>query len=202
MIRRLLAPGVRLLVGVYLQSGLTAPARSRIYFANHGSNLDFVVIWSVLPPALRERTRPVAAHDYWTKGKVRPFLADHVFRAVLVERRAVTRANNPLEKMIATLAGGEDLILFPEGTRSHDGRIHEFKAGLFHLAKQFPEAELLPVHLENLSRILPKGEFLPVPIIARVCFGQPLPPLGEKETKVEFLTRARAAVCELGRPQL
>jgi 1-acyl-sn-glycerol-3-phosphate acyltransferase len=195
---RLIPAFIRAFAGVYEQKNLMPPGNVRIYFANHSSHLDFVVIWSVLPKALRERTRPVAAADYWTKGALRSHLANHVFHALLITREDVTRTNNPLEQMVAALAAGNDLILFPEGTRSADGQMRPFKAGLFHLARRFPNAELLPVHLENLNRILPKGEFLPAPLLGGVSFGEPLPGPQDGESKTDFLHRAQKAVFDLG----
>lgn len=170
-----------------------ADDRPRIYFANHTSNLDFVLLWSVLPPERRRRTRPAAAHDYWTAGRLRRWLASRGFRAVLIERRHVTRANNPLEQLGAVLEAGESIIIFPEGGRSTERTLRPFKSGIFHLAKRHPEAELIPVFIENLNRVLPKGEFLPLPLICSVTFGLPLVP-GTDETKDQFLERARHAV--------
>lgn len=192
-----LPAAVRILAGVAVHKSIPAPKLVRIYFANHSSHLDFVVIWAALPTHLRIRTRPVAAADYWTKGVVRTYLANHVFRALLIRRDDVTRENNPLDQMVKALAAGHDLILFPEGTRSSDGRMHAFKAGLYHLARRFPEAELVPVHLENLNRILPKGEFLPAPLLGGVYFGEPICGPMEHEPKLYFLERARASVAAL-----
>lgn len=189
---------VRLIAGVPLHEDLPSPKSGRVYFANHSSNLDFVVIWAALPETLRERVRPVAAADYWQRGPLRRALAKDYFRAVLVARKEIRRDNNPLDLMIATLEQGNDLIIFPEGTRSPDGTLREFRAGIYHLARRFPAVEMLPVHLENLHRMLPKGEILPIPILGRVVFGQCLDPLGEHEAKVDFLRRARDAVLRLG----
>ncbi len=200
MIAALVAPLVRLLAGVHVQQDLAIPEQVRIYIANHSSHLDFVVIWAVLPPALRVRCRPVAAADYWSRGLVRKRLATDLFRAVLVPREDISRQNNPLDLMISALGNNQDLILFPEGTRSADGTVHPFRPGLFHLVRRFPAAEILPVNLENLSRILPKGEFLPVPILGRVTFGSPMTPLGKDETKAAFLERCRKGVEALGSP--
>lgn len=58
----------------------------RIYFGNHSSHLDFVMIWSALPPRLRAVTRPVAGRDYWNKDAVRRYLSGRVFQAVLIDR--------------------------------------------------------------------------------------------------------------------
>jgi 1-acyl-sn-glycerol-3-phosphate acyltransferase len=198
MTASLLASLVRLVAGVPRQGGLPAAKAPRIYFANHSSHLDFVVIWASLPGLSRRRVRPVAAADYWRRGRVRSFLAARVFRAVLIARDGVGRQNNPLEPMLRVLEEGEDLIIFPEGTRSRDGVVQEFKSGIYHLARRFPEAELVPVHLENLNRILPKGEFLPVPLLGRVGFGAPVGGPREDESKADFLARCRAGVLAAG----
>jgi 1-acyl-sn-glycerol-3-phosphate acyltransferase len=174
--------------------------RRRIYFANHTSNLDAPVIWASLPDAVRLRTRPVAARDYWEGGRVRRFLAEKVFRAVLIERKKVTAHSNPLEAMEAALGAGDSLILFPEGTRSDDAEagVHDFKPGLWHLARKHPDVELVPVYLENLNRILPKGDFLLVPLLAAVTFGSPIRP-EEGEEKSAFLERAKRCVEQMAR---
>ena len=131
--------------------------RQRVYFANHTSNLDAAVLWASLPVSIREKTRPVAAKDYWTGSALRRWLAREVFRALLIERRKVTAENNPLREMVAVLDAGESLIIFPEGGRFPGPEPQKFKPGLFYLAKDRPEVELVPVYLENLNRILPKG---------------------------------------------
>lgn len=196
------------LVGICgLVSGVTAEWRcdpgidvQRIYFANHSSHLDFLVIWSALPPRLRPLTRPVAGRDYWEGGGIRRFLAGRVFRAILVERSAdhtASAARATIELMAREMGATDSLIVFPEGTRSADGVVGRFRSGLYHLSAAKPDAELIPVHLENLNRILPKGEALPVPLLSRVTFGTPLPRIAH-EPKEAFLARARIAVLQMG----
>lgn len=195
MIRFLLIALSRFLVGgqgVWIGS---APSpRQRIYFANHASHLDTILLWAALPPDLRERTHPVAAADYWGRGRIRRYIATRVLNAVLIDRQGVKREKGgPLAPLIARLEAGESLIIFPEGTRA-DGRLPgEFKAGLYHLASRFPEAELIPVFLDNLRRALPKGSLVPVPISCVVRFGPPLS-LREGEDKAAFLARSREAI--------
>ena len=197
MIARCLAGVARVLTGARARWRGCAPEfRQRVYFANHTSNLDFVLLWAALPTPLRRVTRPVAAQDYWRGGITREFLARRVFRAVLIERRQVTKENNPLAPMLESLRAGESLIIFPEGTRQPDGEVGNFKPGLFHLAKACPEVEFVPVFIENLNRVLPKGEIFPVPILCSVNFGTPLR-LAEGEGKAAFLDRARAALLNL-----
>ena len=177
--------------------GCAPDTRQRIYFANHTSNLDALVIWSILPAAVRERTRPVAARDYWTGGWIRPWLANEVFRAVLIERKKPTAHDNPLVDMLEAMGDRHSLILFPEGGRFPGPEPGPFKGGLHHLAVQRPDVELIPCYIENMNRILPKGEFLPVPMLGGVTFGAPIR-VDEGETKPVFLERARQAVWALG----
>jgi 1-acyl-sn-glycerol-3-phosphate acyltransferase len=186
----------RLASGPSVRCAEDRPCRGQcIYFANHGSHLDVVVLWAVLPKDLRARTRPVAARDYWESSRLRQYLATRVFRAVLVDRAggSLGQLRVQMDQLIAALDAGDSLIIFPEGTRGSSGEIGPFKSGLDYLARQRPDVDLVPVHLHNLQRIMPKGEFLPVPQLSCVCFGAPLPRL-EGEPKAAFLARAREAV--------
>jgi 1-acyl-sn-glycerol-3-phosphate acyltransferase len=192
--KSLVASLVRLLSGVHPRWLGTDPIDcQRVYFANHTSTLDAAVLWASLPRSIRERTRPVAARDYWTSNALRRWLANDVFRALLIERRKVTYENNPLREMLAVLDAGESLIIFPEGGRFPGPEPQKFKGGLFHLAKDRPRVELVPVYLENLNRILPKGELLPVPLLGSITMGAPIR-LKSGEAKMAFLARAREAV--------
>ena len=174
----------------------------RIYFGNHSSHLDFIAIWSALPPRLRRFARPVAGRDYWDKSALRRHLAGHVFRAVLIDRpltgsdEAAAGARASVQRMADEMADRNSLIVFPEGTRSLNAEVGTFKSGLYHLTQLRPDAELIPVHLENLNRILPKGELLPVPMLSRVVFGPPVR-IDAAEDKQEFLARARGALIQL-----
>jgi len=71
-----------------------------------------------------------------------------------------------------------------------------FRSGLYHLGQRRSDLEFLPVYLNNLNRILPKGEVLPVPLLSTVTFGPPLR-LEPEEAKQSFLDRARAALLRL-----
>ena len=197
MTKSLMVLAAKLITGVNARwVGCQPDTRPRVYFANHTSNLDAVVIWASLPPPIRDLTRPVAARDYWTTSRLRLYIATKILNALLIERKKPTARENPLADMLAALDNRNSLILFPEGGRHLEAEPAPFKGGLFHLAKDRPDVEFVPVLIENLNRILPKGEILPVPLLGGVNFGQPIR-LEAAEGKVEFLERARTAVMAL-----
>jgi 1-acyl-sn-glycerol-3-phosphate acyltransferase len=177
--------------------GCLPEARPRIYFANHTSHGDFVLIWTVLPAALRRITRPVAAADYWRQGRLRRFIGEKVFDAVLIDRDAASRQADPIEILLAALDRGASLIFFPEGTRNMtDQRLLPFRSGLYHLASARPQVELVPVWIDNLNRVLPKGEVIPLPLLCTVTFGAPLSLMPGEESG-PFRERSRAALLAL-----
>jgi 1-acyl-sn-glycerol-3-phosphate acyltransferase len=188
---------VRVVVGARAQWRGCKPAPAlRIYYANHTSHMDTLALWCALPKHLRATTRPVAASDYWNRGGVRAYIATQGFNALFIERDKDKREGDPLEPLVQALARGESLIIFPEGTRRAQALPSPFKSGIFHLASKFPDAELVPVYLDNLWRSMPKGTYLPVPLTCSVRFGTPLQRHAD-ESKESFLERARLAVVEL-----
>lgn len=171
--------------------------RQRIYFANHVSHGDFVLIWTVLPQSQRRRTRPVAGADYWRKGGMRQFIGSDVFNSLLIERNRDGVEDDPIAQMATALDQGASLIIFPEGTRNlTDAELLEFRSGIYRLAKSRPDVDVVPVWIDNLNRVLPKGSFIPVPLMCKVVFGAPLH-VAEGEDKDTFLTRARSALLAL-----
>ena len=175
--------------------GCPPKAEQRIYFANHQSHFDWVLIWAALPTELRAVTRPIAAKDYWTSTPLKHWITREIFNAIYVNRQR-TDDQDPLEPLLAALGNGDSLVIFPEGTRSNKGDPQPFKSGLYHLAEQFPQVHLIPAWIDNVQRVMPKGEVVPVPILCTVTFGAPLT-LEAGEDKRAFLERARAAVVAL-----
>lgn len=208
-IASLLAAVARGISGVQVQwAGCRPDEKQRIYFANHSSHLDFVVLWSALPSELRAKTRPIAAKDYWEESPLRRYLAENVFKAVLVDRGGTAKVKNSheahlvsrnlIEQMADALGNTSSLIFFPEGTRGTGEKVGPFRSGLYHLAMRRPDVELVPSYLENLNRILPKGEYVPVPMLSLLTFGKPIHVEPDEEKDV-FLERAREAVSSLRR---
>ncbi|MCB2059068.1 MAG: lysophospholipid acyltransferase family protein [Novosphingobium sp.] len=194
IIATLLLGVTRFLVGGHARwQGCSPDPGQRIYFANHSSHLDTILLWAALPRPLRRTTHPVAAKDYWGKTAFHRFIAVRVLNAVLLDREGGRDALDPLKE---TLEQGHSLILFPEGTRQSERMPGPFKGGLFALARAFPTVELVPVYLTNLARAYPKGAILPAPISCIVTFGAPIT-AGDDERKPQFLARAHKAVCSL-----
>ena len=167
----------------------------RIYFANHTSHLDALVLWASLPRNIRNLTRPVAARDYWVSGPVRRYMAK-IFNAILIDRKKIKVHNSPVDMMLDQIGDKYSLIVFPEGSRNLDGQTGEFKSGLYHIGRKRPDLELVPVYIDNLNRVMPKGEFLPVPLLSCISIGQPIW-LETGENKTQFLERARQSVLKL-----
>ncbi len=174
--------------------------KQRIYFANHTSHLDAVVLWACLPREMRALTRPVAAADYWGASRFRQFLAKS-FNAILIDRKEIKVHQSPVEMMLREMSDIYSLIVFPEGSRAVDGEMSEFKSGLYYLAKKRPDLELVPVYMDNLNRILPRGEVLPVPLLSSITIGAPIW-LESGELKNNFLQRARENVRNLKLKQI
>ena len=187
---------IRALTGAQARwQGCPPKAEQRIYFANHQSHADLVLMWAALPEELRSITRPIAAKDYWAKTPFKKWITTAVFNAIYVDR-VKTGEQDPLEPLINALASGDSIILFPEGTRGNQEEPQKFKSGLYNLALKFPDVVLVPAWINNVQRVMPKGEVVPVPILCSVTFGVPIA-LGAEENRADFLTRARDAVIAL-----
>jgi 1-acyl-sn-glycerol-3-phosphate acyltransferase len=202
---RLVADGIcrfaRLVTGARaLWKGGPPKAVQRIYYGNHSSHADFVLIWASLPGDLRIRTRPVAGADYWNATKLRRWLIREVLRGVVVERTRSEGGPDPVAEILAALEHDDSLILFPEGTRNTtDATLLPFKSGIWRVATARPDVECVPVWIENLNRVMPKGEFLPIPLLCTLTFGAPLT-IHPGEDKDAFLERARDALLALAPP--
>jgi 1-acyl-sn-glycerol-3-phosphate acyltransferase len=187
---------IRVLTGAQARwYGCPPKAEQRIYFANHQSHADLVMIWAALPHELRGITRPIAARDYWTKTPFKEWITTAVFHAIYVDR-ARTGDQDPLAPLIDALTNGDSIILFPEGTRGNAEEPQSFKAGLYNLAQKFPGVVLVPAWINNVQRVMPKGEVVPVPVLCSVTFGAPIR-VEDGEERRAFLDRARLAVMAL-----
>jgi 1-acyl-sn-glycerol-3-phosphate acyltransferase len=197
IVSNLTLAGARLLTGMQARwLGCKPDDVQRIYFANHTSHMDFALLFAALPARIREKTRPVAASDYWDRSIARQYIIHRVFRGVVIDRRCSEKAANPIEPMIAALDQGDSLVLFPEGTRGMGDEVQPFKCGIFHLAKARPQVELIPVWMDNSYRVMPKGAPVPLPLLCSAAFGQPIQLLPDERKEI-FLVRLRQALIDL-----
>lgn len=179
------------------ESELAFSPEKKVYFANHASHGDFVLVWISLPKLWRKAARPVAGADYWLENRFKSFIINNVFNGLTIRRdggdpRAVT------DQMTAALKQGSSLIIFPEGTRNTDDGtlLLPFKSGIYHLARENPDVQFVPIWIDNINRVLPKGKLVPVPISCDVQIGSPMQLL-PGENKDEFLQRTRDAMLAL-----
>jgi 1-acyl-sn-glycerol-3-phosphate acyltransferase len=166
-------------------------ANQRIYCANHTSHLDAALLLAALPTRLANQTRPVAAADYWAAGRLRRYLTEDVFRSVMIQRES--KELNPLAPVFQALRQGDSLIFFPEGTRGPGGFLQPLKPGIYSLARAFPKVEIVPVWIQNSSRVLPKSAKFPIPESCTLLFGEALS-LKDNEDAAAFLLRLGKAM--------
>ncbi len=180
--------------------GCKPSTRQRIYYANHSSHLDIILLWASLPAFVRACVKPAAARDYWEGSPFRRFLSLQVFNSIMIDRvfegMGPRAALKSVESVVSGLGTKHSLIIFPEGTRGDGEELGQFRSGVYHIAKRIPGIEVVPVYMHNLNKILPKGTFIPVPLLSNVTFGAPLQ-IGEGERKTEFLERMRQGLLDL-----
>ena len=171
--------------------------QQKVYYANHGSHGDFLLVWISLPRRWRIPTRPVAGADYWLTNPIKRFIIQNVFNALLIPRNS-DHPEAITAQMQHALQQGHSLIIFPEGTRNTDENtvLLPFKTGIYHLAKAQPNTEFIPIWIDNINRVLPKGKVIPVPLLCHVHIGKALH-LHDGEDKTAFLTRTREALLAL-----
>lgn len=189
---------VRLLTGARsLWMGCQPESQQRIYYANHNSHIDFVLLWASLPTHIRQHTRPVAASDYWLNNSCKRFIIQDVFHGITIQRHRENGVD-PLQPIIDALHAGDSIIFFPEGTRNlqDDQVLLPFKSGLYHLSQNFPQIEIIPVWITNLNRVMPKGALIPLPLLSTVAFGTPLD-TAQSIDKQTFLHNAQQQLLNL-----
>ena len=176
--------------------------RPVIFAANHSSHADTSLILHALTDRARDRTVVAAAADYWFK---RPLLGNIV--SLFLNTFPFSRtggAQAQLHSSSQLLKSGWNLVLFPEGSRSPDGRIQEFKPGVGHLARE-TGTPVVPMHIRGAYQIMPKGQKLPLPGPVRVRIGKPMslePQEGSREFTVRVEKAVRALATEPRQPDL
>jgi long-chain acyl-CoA synthetase len=131
--------------------------RNFIVVANHSSHLDFSLVGYALG-AIGDDIRVLAAKDYFFNTPARRFLASNFTSLMPFDRERAQLES--LEDALAELAQGRSVLMFPEGTRSADGEIHEFKSGAGFLALR-SRCDVLPVLIRGTHDVMGKGSLVP-----------------------------------------
>ena len=158
-----------------LSGGLTVTGKWRvsggcIVVANHSSHADTAVLLAALPTS----AQPVfgAAADYWFDVPVRRLVATSLIGVLPVRRSGDSGYADLLAAVRPALRAGRSLLIYPEGTRSTDGTIAEFRSGAVRLARECG-VPLVPVAVMGTADVLPKGgRFSPAPMQVRI--GEPI----------------------------
>ena len=138
----------------------------------HASHLDFWAVLEGLPAPLRRRTYIAAAQDYFYANPWRRW-ATHLFSYHNFAFNRRTRSPQEYRHLGAMLAQGLSLLIFPEGSRTSDGRLQAIKPMVSMLAVD-RSVPLIPVVVRGTHAVLPRGRFFPLPHPIRVTFGRPI----------------------------
>jgi len=169
--------------------------RPVIFAANHSSHADTSLVLHSLTDKARDRTVVAAAADYWFKHPILGNIVSLFLNTFPFSRTGGAQAQ--LHSSSQLLKSGWNLVLFPEGSRSPDGRIQEFKPGVGHLAKE-TGTPVVPMHIQGAFQIMPRHQQLPLPGPVRVRIGKPMTP-GPAEGSREFTARIEKAVRTLSK---
>jgi 1-acyl-sn-glycerol-3-phosphate acyltransferase len=151
--------------------GLHGPV---LFAANHASHLDTPVILMSLPKPFRRRTGVVAAADYFFKNRFKAGFVTLAFATLPIERSSVS--NKTAERVEQMVSERWNMLLFPEGTRTKDGKMSRLKQGTAYMANQY-RMPIVPVYLTGTFESHGKGSNWPTPRPVTVRFGRPLHPL-------------------------
>ncbi len=166
-----------------------------VMVANHSSHLDTVSLLSLFPLRRLREIQPVAAADYFERNRLIAWFSHTFFNILPIARGRITPENNPIQRMLAQLGAGKSLIIYPEGTRGSGEEIGPIRPGIAHLLEQAPRLPVVPVYLVNHGRLLPKGEWFPVPLFCEIRIGPPLVFSGGN--RQDILEKLRSAIVSL-----
>jgi 1-acyl-sn-glycerol-3-phosphate acyltransferase len=192
-------PLLLVLLGLSVRRWEKLPSRGpAVVVANHNSHLDALVLMCLFPQRLLPKVRPVAARDYFLKNRLLAWFALKIIGIIPIDRYVQGLREDPLAGLTEAVGRGDIVIVFPEGSRGEPEQLGEFKTGVAHLARRFPELAFCPVFLHGLGKALPRGEALLVPFFCDVFVGEPLSWPGDKHRFMEELTCRMTALAAEG----
>jgi 1-acyl-sn-glycerol-3-phosphate acyltransferase len=175
-----------------------------IFVANHASNLDTPLVMTSLPTRLRRRTVVAAAMDNFFMSAATAFHTVFVFNAIPIDRHKINRRSS--QQALELVEQGWNLLIFPEGGRTTDGQLQEFKGGAAYLAER-SKAAVIPTFIYGAGLLQgPKyakaPQYVEGPSERRhhvsVTFGESMT-CREDENIRRFNNRIEEAVVALGR---
>lgn len=141
-----------------------------LLIANHSSHADTAVLFASLPAELRSHVVAAAASDYFFQGGTMETIARVLFNTVPVARKPQPGVD-PLRHVVRALREDYGVVFYPEGTRSRDGSISQFRSGVGRLLADFPNLPVLPAYIHGTDRVMPKNSSIPRPAHVVVRFG-------------------------------
>jgi len=144
--------------------------------SNHNSHADAVTLMSAIPPKMLAKTFPVAAADYFGRNKFISFISWLFLNLILIPRKRASEAGekDPIQIMDDALKNGKSLILFPEGSRGEAGKLQTFKKGIGILMERNRKIPIIPIYMEGIGRVLPKGNKIMLPSLTKIYVGDPI----------------------------
>lgn len=190
-------PFLRIFIGgeFFLSKSLSSK-KPYVIIANHNSHVDTLSILSSLPLSQLGKTQPVAAKDYFARTLFVKVLSLTFVHPLFIDRKNRDMKEKTIEKMTRALQAGNNLIVFPEGSRDFSDEVKKFKKGIVSVLKNVPEANFIPVYISSSKNVLPKGDAMVVPYNYKVIFGELMSIDKSKsdEDNIEFI---RSKVLEL-----
>jgi 1-acyl-sn-glycerol-3-phosphate acyltransferase len=143
------------------------PGQPYVYMANHASLIDTPALFGYLPYPFRIMAK---RELFWV-----PFMGWHLWAAghFPIDRRDARRTARSIRAVIEGVRHGNSLAVFPEGTRTRDGHLQEFKSGAFKIAVR-AAVPIVPVTIRGAFELLPRTTLAPTPGRIDVFIGKPI----------------------------
>jgi len=195
----LLRPILKLVFGVSVKGDENLEHLDQyILIANHNSHLDILLLFYIIPVSHIRRTHVIADESYFSRSRLLFKLVNYLFRPIWITRGQLDSKSDPLGRLRERIAAGDNLILFPEGTRGKPGELQRFKSGIGRLVEQCGEIPIVPAFLTGPERALPRASVLMLPVWNNLVVG---PPLKCTSTHRETTQLLQDALTELARSE-
>lgn len=188
-------PIALLVVGMNVRNRERLPSQGpAIIVANHNSHLDTWVLMTLFGMSRLHLVHPVAAADHFLRNRLMAWFSTKIIGIIPLDRNLKGTRSDLLAGICEALDRNQILILFPEGSRGVPEVREQFKTGIAHISKRYPQVMITPIFLHGLGRALPKGEGVLVPFFCDVFIGEAMSWPGER---AQFMTKLEDRMQEL-----